>query len=119
VKGSTCEPSDVTAGVQKEWARAVATLPAEGKSPVPPRHPWGDEGPETTLPHPDIADRLGIHVDDTKKRDALRARLTKFRKENPGGQRWFEVENPKPRQARYYVQIGAVWPLIEDMKPTE
>jgi hypothetical protein len=78
---------------------------------------------ETTSDDPDqlfspakLADRLGIPANDTKRRDAVRKRLEKWRKANLIDGGWIEVADPKPREPRYLYPLGKVWPVIEDMK---
>jgi hypothetical protein len=82
------------------------------------KHPWGDDDPETPLPPARLADRLGIPVGDTKRREALRKRLEMWRNANPSGDGWVEIEGARGRKPRYLYYLGRVWPLIEDMKPS-
>lgn len=98
-----------------------ATVTERGKerlakqTPVPPKHPWGDDDPKTPFSPKALADRLGIPSDDEKQRDNLRKRLEEWRKRNFDGG-WIEVENRKPRDPQFLYPIGKAWPLIEDMK---
>jgi len=85
--------------------------------PDPPKHPWGDDGPEMLLTYQKIADRLDIPGNDGKARENLRKKLDGWRKDNPDGG-WIEVADPKPREPKYLFPIGVVWPLVEDRKPS-
>jgi hypothetical protein len=79
------------------------------------KHPWGDDDPDAPLSPAKIADRLGIPPADDKRRDALRQRLGKWRRENPKGG-WIEDEQGGGRKVKYSYPIGKVWPVVEDMK---
>jgi hypothetical protein len=84
--------------------------------------PAAGEGQEKVYDDPDqllsaakLADRLGIPEDDSKGRDAVRKRLTAWRKANFDGG-WVEVRDRKPREPQFLYPLGKVWPVIKDMQ---
>ena len=91
------------------YAAAVVEDQGAGK------HPWGNDDPETPLTPAKIADRLGIPPEESKRREALRKRLEKWRRENRKGG-WIEDEQGGGRKVKYSYPIGKVWSVVEDMK---
>jgi hypothetical protein len=79
------------------------------------KHPWGDDNPDNPLSPAKIADRLGIPPDAKQRREALRKRLGKWRKDNPKGG-WIEDEQGGGRKVKFSYPIGKVWPVVENMK---
>jgi hypothetical protein len=63
-----------------------------------------------------LADYLSIAKKDHHKRDALRKHLESWRKANPSGDGWIEVEGAGGRKAKYLYNLSKIRHLIEDMK---
>ena len=107
---------DFRGRIEQEYVEAGRSRSGGGNQAK--MHPWGNDDPDIPLTPAKIADRLGIPAKDKRKRDTLRKRLEKWRRQNPKGG-WIEDEQGGGRKVKYSYPIGKAWPVVEDMKHSD